>query len=117
MRRVVRTRINAAWLGEIRAEITRRRFLPHLSARFERMQRNVAVGTIFRAQAAADAPILDDHFKRIPAPDRPDRAPDHTQWIAALPARCCDKIIFITQSLADQTSDSIVRVGAGADAL
>lgn len=32
---------------------------------FERMQVDIAVGAIPRAQPAANAPVLDDHFERV----------------------------------------------------
>jgi hypothetical protein len=74
MRRVVRAGINATRLGVIGAEIARRGFLADHGAlaagmigivglHRERMQIDVSVRAILRAKAAADAPILDDHFK------------------------------------------------------
>jgi hypothetical protein len=74
MRGVMRARVHATWLFQMRAQIARGSFLFNrclLSARalgivdhhFERMQIDVAVGTILRAEAAADAPILDDDFE------------------------------------------------------
>jgi len=88
MRGIMRARINAAWLFEVRAEITGsclllddRLLAPHIfrvvCEYFKWMQVDIAVGTIARAEAAADAPILDDHFERIAAANRTDRASNH----------------------------------------
>src|ERR1700747_2499637 len=68
MRGVVWARVDAAWLFQVRAEIAGSCFLLDdgffaagalgvLDHHFERMQINVAVRTILRAKAAADAPI------------------------------------------------------------
>jgi len=62
------------------------------------MQIDVAVGTILRAQAAADAPIFDDDFERIAAPNRADRAARPCKWVAALPAARRDKILIESAS-------------------
>ncbi len=74
MGRIVRARVNAARLFQVCAEIAGSCFLPDhgffaagafriINLHFERMQVNVAVGTILRAEAAADAPIFDDDLE------------------------------------------------------
>src|SRR5215813_3184829 len=97
MRRVVRAGIHAARLLQMRAKVTGSRLL--LDHRFfapgvlgivahhgKRVQVDVAVRAVPRAQPAAYAPVLDDYFQRIAAPDRADRAAHHAKRIAALPA-------------------------------
>jgi hypothetical protein len=79
--RVVRTSVNAAWLRKARTKVAGRCLL--LDHRFflalgigqirrhvERMHVDIAVRAIFSTEAAADAPIFDDHFQRIPAANR-----------------------------------------------
>src|SRR5712664_2749012 len=123
VRRVMRTRVHAARLFQVCAQIARRSFLLDsclLAARalrivdhhFERMQVDVAVGTILRAEAAADAPILDDDLERIAPSNRADGAADHAERIAALPATGGDKILVEAQAIADEASDSVVRISA-----
>ena len=74
MRRVVRARVNTTGFRMFGAKIAGRGFFLHdslflpgmlvvLSLRRERMHIDVPVRAIFRAEAAADAPILDDHLK------------------------------------------------------
>jgi len=48
---------------------------------FKRMQIDISVGAIPRAQPATDAPIFDNHFQRIAPPNRSHRAAHHAQWI------------------------------------
>jgi len=55
---------------------------------FKRVQIDVSVGTIPRAQSATDTPILDNYFQRIAPPNGTHRAAHHAQRIAALPATC-----------------------------
>src|SRR2546421_12035987 len=127
VRGVVRTGVNAAWFFQVRAEVTRssflldRRLLAAGSLRivnhhFERMQIDVAVRTILGAEAAADAPILDDDFERIAPANRADRAADHAKRVAALAATRSDKILVEAQAIADEPRDAVVCVGAGIDA-
>ena len=52
----------------------------------EGMQIDVAVRTILGAQPAADAPIFNNYFQRIPAPNRAHRTAHHTQRIETLAA-------------------------------
>src|ERR1700733_6536087 len=73
MRRVVRAGIHAAGLGQVRTQIARSRlllydgYLPPNVHRIifeyrERMHIDISIRAVFLAQAASDAPILDDHF-------------------------------------------------------
>jgi hypothetical protein len=74
MRRIMRARIHATRLLQVRAKVARRRLLLYhclLSSQVfqvfhhhvERMQVDVPVRAIPRAQAAPDAPILNNHFQ------------------------------------------------------
>jgi len=74
MRGVVRTSVNAAWFLEVRAQIAGSCFLLYdrflaagildvVSQDLKRMQIDIAVGTIARAEAAANAPIFDDDLE------------------------------------------------------
>ena len=83
----------------------------------ERMQVDVAVGAVVRAQAAADAPVFDDDLERVAAADRADRAADHAQRIAALAAGSGDQVFVEAQTFADQAGDAVVGIGASAYAL
>src|SRR5229473_423033 len=127
MRGVVRAGVDAARFFQVRAEIARSRFLLDrrllvpgslriVDHHFEGVQIDVAVRTVLRAEAAADAPILDDDFQRIAPSNRTDRTADHAEWIAALPATRGDEILIETQTIADEPGDAVVRVGAGVDA-
>jgi hypothetical protein len=127
VRGVVRTGVDAAWFFQVRAEVARssflldRRFFSAGSLRiinhhFEWLQIDVAVGTILRAEAAADAPIFDDNFERISPSNRADGAADHAQRVAALAATRGDEILIEAQAIADETRDSVVSVSASVDA-
>src|SRR6266852_1845388 len=127
MRGVVRAGVNAAWFFQVRAKIARRRFLLDgrllapgplriVDHHFKWMQIDIAVGTILRAEAAADTPVLDDNFERVSPSNRANRAADHAERVAALPAARGDKILVEAQAVADQTRDAVVRVGASVDA-
>src|SRR5713226_9670089 len=98
MGRVVRAGIDATGLLVFGAEVAGGGLLldhgllpPRLVGVFghngERMQVYVAVGAVFRAQAASDAPVLDDHLERMAAADRAHRTANHAQRVAALTAR------------------------------
>ena len=123
MRGIMRAGVNAARLFQMRAEIAGSglllddRFLAAgilwiVRQYFKRMQIDIAVGTISRAQTAANAPILDDNFQRIPPANRADRAADHAKRVAALAATGCDEIAVKPQTVPHQTSDAIMRIGA-----
>src|SRR5262249_51153739 len=88
VRSVVRASVDAAWLLQMCAKIAGSgfllddRFLASIVFRivghhFERMQIDIAVGAVARAQAAADAPVLNDHLEGIAAANRADWAPHH----------------------------------------
>src|SRR5437879_12521 len=120
---VMRTSIDTTGLFQVHAEIARRSFLlddsfltPFLfwivDHHFERMQIDIAVGTILRAEATADTPVLDDDFERIASANRADGAAHHAQRIAALAATRGDKILVKAQAIADQPRDAVVRVSA-----
>src|SRR5260370_24319536 len=109
MRGVVRARVDAARFFQVRAKIARSSFLSDgrfLSAapleivnhHFERMQIYIAVGTILRAQAAADAPIFDNDFQRIAPSNRTDGAADHAERVAALAAPRGHEILVEAQA-------------------
>src|ERR1700686_2798525 len=119
VRGVVRTGVNATRFFQVRAEIARssflldRRLLAASSLRivnhhFEGVQIDVAVRTILRAEAAADAPILDDDFERISPANRADGAADHTKRAAALAATRGDEILVEAQAIADEPRDAVV---------
>src|SRR5271163_1736668 len=97
MRRIVRARVHATLFLQMRAQIAGSGFLLDggllapsvfwiVHDHFKGMQINISVRAIPCAQAATDAPILDDHFQRISPANRAHRAAHHTQRIAALPA-------------------------------
>ena len=124
---IVRTCVNATRLRQVGAQIAGsgflfydrfgaagmiRIFVHHL----KRMQINVAVRTIARAQATTDAPILDDDFERIAAANGADRAAHHAQGIAALTATGGNQILLEAQAIAYQTSNTIVSVCTSVDA-
>ena len=58
----------------------------------EGMHIDVSVRTIIGALATTNAPILNNHFKRIAATNRSHGTTDHTQGIAALAAGGCNQI-------------------------
>jgi hypothetical protein len=120
---VVRAGVNATWFFQVRAQIARGRFLlddSFLAAgvlwivreHFEWMEIDVAIRAIARAQAAADAPVLDDHFEGIAAANGADRAADHAERVAALAARRGNEVVFESQTVAYQTRYAVMRVGA-----
>ena len=121
---VVRAGVDAAWFLQVRAEIAGRGFLFDDGflvswvlgiggENLKWMQIDVAVRAIARAEAAADAPVFDDDFERIAAADRADRAADHAERIAALAATRGDEILVEAQTVADETRDAVVCIGAG----
>ena len=108
---VVRTGVDATRLSMIVAEVAGRGLdagAGDFSARVcrivefdrERMQVDVAVRTVVGAEAASNAPILDDYFEGVPAADGADGASDHAQRIAALPATRRYQILVEPQSIA-----------------
>src|SRR5579884_1704435 len=127
MRRIVRARINATRLLQMRAQIAGGCFLLHygllpprlfriLRHHLKRMQVDVAVRAIPRAQPAPDTPILDDDLERISSPERSHRAADHAERIAALPAARCHQVLLESQPVAHQPRHAVVRIRAGVHA-
>ena len=95
MRGIVWTRVYAAWLGVVVAQVTRRRFHLHASnlvsrmiriiqLRWKWMQIDISVWAIGGAEAAADTPVFNDHLKSIAATDGADGASHHAERIATL---------------------------------
>ena len=128
MRRIVRARINTAGFGMVMTEIAGRGLHPHagdLASRMRRvvevdrkwMQVDVAIGTVVGAQAATDAPVLDDDFQGVAAADGTDRATNHAEWISTLAAGSGDQVFVEAESLAHQAADSVMCVGARSYAL
>src|SRR5216684_2084460 len=104
MRGVMGAGINTTGLFQVRAQIARSSFLLDdsffaagsfriVDHHFERVQIDIAVGTILRAKATPDAPILDDDFERIAPSNRADGTAHHAKRIAALAAAGGDKIL------------------------
>ena len=127
MSRVVRARVDAAWFRMLRAEIARSGFLFHDRARTprrirignlngKRMHVDIAVGTILRAQTATDAPVFDDHFQRIAAPNRTNGTTDHAERVAALPARGGYQVFVEAQAFANQARHAVVSASASPNA-
>ena len=80
VRGVVRASINTTWLGVVMAQIagcrlqTGARDFPPRMRRIvqfdrERVKVDIAVGAIVRAQSTTNAPVFDDDFEGISAPD------------------------------------------------
>src|SRR5215813_9006242 len=80
---------------------------------FERMKVDIAVRTISRAKSATDAPVFDNHFQRIAAANRTDRAANHAERIAALAAARRNKVVIEAQSVAYQSRNAVMSVRAG----
>ena len=127
MRCIMRARVNTARFLQVRAEVAGCGLLLDdrllasgifriVSQDFKGMQIDIAVGTIARAQSAADAPILDDDFERIAAANRADGAANHAKRVAALAATGTDEIAVEAQAVAHQARDSVVRISARVDA-
>lgn len=82
----------------------------------EWMEIDISVWTILRAESATDAPVFDNYFERITTADGAYRATDHAKRIAALATTCGDEELIETQTIADQTGNTIVSIGAGVHA-
>src|SRR6202162_3363523 len=124
---VVRACVNTTGLGQIGAQVAGSGFLFYdcLGAAgtigifiqyLERMQIDIAVRAVARAQAAADAPILDDDFERIAAANGADRAAHPAEGVAALPTTGGNQILLEAQAIANETGNAIVSVRAGVNA-
>src|SRR5438105_14166073 len=118
---VVRTGVNAARRGKLRAQVAgirlvsgdlllldlhlRRRALLafdlglHFFHHFERLHVDVAVGAKLGAFAATDAPVFDNDFEIFLSPDRTDRALRHAKWIATRSTCGGNEEMFVTQSI------------------
>src|SRR5215470_14833221 len=118
VRSVVRAGVDTTWLFQVRAKVAGSGFLldhGFLATRtfrivgedFEWVQVDIAVGAITRAQAAADAPVLDDDFQRIAAANGTDGTADHAERIAALAAGRGYKIVFETQAVTNEARDTV----------
>src|SRR5580692_8867356 len=121
--RVVRTSVHAAWLRKIGTKVARRRllldrgfflalFVGQIRRYVERVHVDIAVRAIFSAETAADAPIFDNYFQRIPAANRSHGAADHAKRIEALAAGSGNQVVVKTQSFAHETRHSVMSVGA-----
>ena len=128
MGRIVRAGVYATWFGMVVTQIARRCFRTRtrdLAARMrgivefdrERVQVDISVGTVVGAEAAANTPILDDDFERVATADGANGASDHAKRIAALATGSGDEVLIEAQAFANEASDAIMRVGAGAHAL
>ena len=105
------TQLGSAWSGHRSQDVafcfTWRsgvRDAPDRPLHRERMHVDIAVRAVLGAQAAADAPVLDDHFQRIAPPDGAHRAAHHAQRIAALAAGGRHQILVEAQAFADQAA-------------
>src|SRR5688572_10967806 len=128
VRRIMRARVDTARLGVLDAQIAAGGLALRdlqLAGRLcrighgglEGVQRQVAVRAIVGAEAAADAPVLDDDLERVATPNRSDRTADHAERIAALPAGRGDEIFVEAQAFTYQPRHAVVRIGASAHAL
>ena len=128
MRRIMRTSVNTTWFLMIQTQIARSGLELHArnsSARVrrviqfnrERMHIDISIRTIVGALSATDTPVLDDDLQRIAAANGADRATNHTQRIAALPARGGHQISIESQSITNKPADAIVSIGASPHAL
>src|SRR5258708_13302101 len=90
MRSVVRTSVDTTGLFQVRAQIARSRFLLDdrffatcalriVDQHFKWVQIDIAVGTILRAEPAADTPILESALKRMASSNRADGTANHAQ--------------------------------------
>jgi len=128
VRCVMRARVHATGLGMIEAQIARCSFDLHTGnpaagiRRIVQLHRkwvhiDVPVRAVVGALAAADAPVFDNDLERIAAANRADRTADHAKRIAALAARCRDKVTIKAEPISDEAADAIMGVRAGAHTL
>ena len=128
MSRIVRAGINTAGFRVVMTKIAGRGLhahAGHLSSRMRRvvevyrkwMQVDVAIGAAVGAQAAPDAPVLDDDFEGVTAADGTDRATDHAKRITTLATGGGDQVFVKAQSLAHQAAHSVMGVGTRSYAL
>jgi hypothetical protein len=104
---IMRTGVDAAWLGVLGAKIAGRglllgnhravaRRIGILDIHFERMQCDVAIRAILGAQPTSDAPVFNDDFERLATPYGTHRTTDHAQRITALAAGRRDQEVLET---------------------
>ncbi len=128
MRGIVRASVHTTRFRVIQAQVTRRSFdlhSRHSSARvvwivhlhWEWVHIDVPIRTIVGALAAANAPILNDHFERVSTANRTDGTADHAKRVTTLPARSGNQIAIEAQPVTNQPADAIVSVSTGPHAL
>jgi hypothetical protein len=79
---------------------------------------NRTIGAVVGTEAAADAPVLDDHLTLVAAMDRADRAADRANRVEAGTAGRRDQVLVEARSGEVQPAVAVVmRPGTGADAL
>jgi hypothetical protein len=125
---IVRTSVDATGFGMVVTEIARRSLHADASdflagmrwiVEFGRegVQIDISIRTISRAQTAANAPVLDNHFESVAAPDGAHRASNHAEGIATLATGCGHQVLVEPQTFADEPTDALVCIRAGAHAL
>ena len=80
------------------------------------MHVDVAVGAKLSAFATADAPIFNDDFEVLFPPNGADRALGHAKRVAARSTCGGDQEMFVTQTVAKESRNSVMRLRTGADA-
>ena len=128
MRGVMRASVHTTRLLMIQAQVTRGSFELHARDSSSRVRRivqfnrkgvhvDISIRTIVGTLPAADTPVFDDDLERIATANGPDRATNHAQRIAALPARRGHQITIESQAITNEPADAIVSVGTGPHAL
>src|SRR5207248_6317049 len=79
------------------------------------MHVDVSVGAKLGTFSATDAPIFDDDFEIFLSPNGTNRALRHAKRIAARSTCSGDQEMFVTQTIAEQPRNSVVRLRASAD--
>ena len=108
----MRTSIDATWLLVFSAQIARGGFLFHhgffspwvfriIRHHLKRMEVDIAIRAILRAESAAHAPIFDHDLERIPASYGAHRAAHHAKRVFALSAGCGDQIFLEAKAFAN----------------
>ena len=80
----------------------------------QRMHVDVAVGTQFRAFAAANAPVFNNDFEVFLPANRADRALRHAKRIAAGTAGRRHQVVLVAEAVAQQSRNAIMRLCTGA---
>ena len=121
----MRTGVNTARRGKLRAKVTRIRFVSghffllnlhlwrcalcafdlglHFFHHLEWVHVDVAVRAKLGAFAAADAPIFDDDLEVFFSPNRTDRALRHAKRVATRSTCGRDQEMFVTQTVTKQS--------------